>query len=64
MNFDDDALYKHPDSKELYDPHEQEPLELEAASKEAAKQQKREAKRLKRLEKSGEADDHETKDQQ
>jgi succinyl-CoA synthetase beta subunit len=31
INFDDDALYKHPDIKELYDPDEQDPLELEAS---------------------------------
>ncbi len=31
INFDDDALYKHPDIKELYDPHEQAPEELEAS---------------------------------
>ncbi len=31
INFDDDALYRHPDIKELYDPDEQEPLELEAS---------------------------------
>jgi succinyl-CoA synthetase beta subunit len=31
INFDDDALYRHPDIKELYDPDEQDPLELEAS---------------------------------
>ena len=31
INFDDDALYRHPDIKELYDPYEQDPLELEAS---------------------------------
>jgi len=30
INFDSDALYRHPDLKELFDPHEQQPLELEA----------------------------------
>jgi succinyl-CoA synthetase beta subunit len=31
MTFDDDALYRHPDLKELYDPDELEPLEVEAS---------------------------------
>jgi succinyl-CoA synthetase beta subunit len=31
INFDDDALYRHPEIKELYDPDEQDPLELEAS---------------------------------
>jgi succinyl-CoA synthetase beta subunit len=31
INFDDDALYRHPDIKKLYDPDEQDPLELEAS---------------------------------
>ncbi|MEI6127949.1 MAG: ADP-forming succinate--CoA ligase subunit beta [Pseudomonadota bacterium] len=31
INFDDDALSRHPDIRELFDPHEQEPLEREAA---------------------------------
>ena len=31
INFYDDALYRHPDIKELYDPDEQDPLELEAS---------------------------------
>jgi succinyl-CoA synthetase beta subunit len=31
VTFDDDALSRHPDLKELYDPHEQQPLELEAS---------------------------------
>jgi len=31
INFDDDALSKHPDIKELFDPDEQDPLEREAA---------------------------------
>ncbi len=30
MNFDDDALFRHPELKELYDVDEQEPLEVEA----------------------------------
>jgi len=31
MTFDDDALFRHPDIKELYDPDELEPLEVEAS---------------------------------
>ncbi len=31
INFDDDALFRHPDIKELFDADEQEPMELEAA---------------------------------
>jgi succinyl-CoA synthetase beta subunit len=31
INFDDDALYRHPDITKLYDADEQEPLELEAS---------------------------------
>jgi len=31
INFDDDALNRHPDIKELFDPDEQDPLELEAS---------------------------------
>ena len=34
MNFDDNALYRHPDSEELRDPSEEEPAELEAAEAE------------------------------
>jgi succinyl-CoA synthetase beta subunit len=30
MNFDDDALFRHPELKELNDPNEMDPLELEA----------------------------------
>jgi len=32
INFDDDALYRHPEIKEFYDPDEQDPLELEASN--------------------------------
>ncbi len=31
MTFDDDALYRHPDIQELFDPEEQDPLEREAS---------------------------------
>jgi len=31
MTFDDDALFRHPDIKDLYDPDELEPLEVEAS---------------------------------
>ncbi len=31
INFDDDALYRHPEIKELFDPDEQDPLEREAS---------------------------------
>lgn len=31
INFDEDALFRHPDIKELFDPDEQEPLELKAS---------------------------------
>jgi succinyl-CoA synthetase beta subunit len=31
INFDDDALFRHPDIKELYDPDELDPLEVEAS---------------------------------
>jgi len=31
MTFDDDALFRHPDIKELYDPDELDPLEVEAS---------------------------------
>src|SRR5712671_2598203 len=31
MNFDDNALYRHPDIKELRDPSEEDPLEIEAS---------------------------------
>jgi succinyl-CoA synthetase beta subunit len=31
LNFDDNALYRHPDIQELHDPNEEDPAELEAA---------------------------------
>ena len=34
MNFDDNALYRHPDIEEMRDPSEEEPVELEAAKAE------------------------------
>ena len=34
MNFDDNALYRHPDIEEMRDPSEEEPIELEAAEAE------------------------------
>ena len=34
MNFDDNALYRHPDIEEMRDPSEEEPVELEAAEAE------------------------------
>nr|MCS5607993.1 succinate--CoA ligase subunit beta [Alphaproteobacteria bacterium] len=34
MNFDDNALYRHPDIEEMRDPSEEEPAELEAAEAE------------------------------
>ncbi len=34
MNFDDNALYRHPDIEEMRDPSEEEPIELEAAKAE------------------------------
>ena len=34
MNFDDNALYRHPDIEEMRDPSEEEPVELEAANAE------------------------------
>lgn len=33
INFDDDALYRHPDIQRLFDADEQEPLEIEASQK-------------------------------
>ena len=46
MNFDDNALYRHPDIAELRDPAEEDPLEVEASKHTAQLHQARRQRRL------------------